>query len=103
MVLSSICGSLNSVFMLLIPGMIFRRKDIITDNQSSAINSIIVNLTWPCLVIDAMQLEYNHQMMKDSAYMLLICIIVFFGIVILSIPASKLMKMNRTRQFLMGL
>ena len=33
--------------------------------------------------------------------MLLICIIVFFGIVILSIPASKLMKMNRTRQFLM--
>lgn len=101
MVLSSICGSLNSVFMLLIPGMIFRRKDIITDSQSSAINSIIVNLTWPCLVIDAMQLEYSIQMMKDSISMLLICFIVFFGIVILSIPASKLKKMNRTRQFLM--
>ncbi len=101
MVLNSIIGSLTSIFLMLIPGVVFRKKNIITDNQSIAINSIIVNLMWPCLVIDAMQMDYNTQMMKDSIYMLLICFVVFIGIVLLSIPASKLMNLNQTRQYLM--
>lgn len=75
MVLNSIIGSLTSIFLMLIPGVVFRKKNIITDNQSIAINSIIVNLMWPCLVIDAMQMDYNTQMMKDSIYMLLICFV----------------------------
>lgn len=101
MVLNSIIGSLTSIFLMLIPGVVFRKKNIITDNQSIAINSIIVNLMWPCLVIDAMQMDYNTQMMKDCIYMLLICFVVFIGIVLLSIPASKLMNLNQTRQYLM--
>lgn len=100
MVFSSILSALVTIFGLVIPGIIFRRKNIITEEQSSAVNSLIVNLTWPCLVIDAMQMDYSRQIMKDSVYILMICLLIFVLIVGVMFPLAKVTKLNRTRQFL---
>lgn len=99
MVFGSILSSLVTIFSLIIPGIIFRRKNIITEEQSSAINSLIVNLTWPCLVIAAMQMEYSRQIMEDSVYILLICLLIFVFIVGMMFPLARIAKLNRTRQY----
>ena len=54
MVAISIINSLAMIFIMILPGYIFRKRSIISVNQIGAVNSIVVNLTWPCLVIDAM-------------------------------------------------
>lgn len=55
MVVWPILSSLIMIFILIVPGVFFKKKNILTEDQNGAINSIVVNLTWPCLVIDAMR------------------------------------------------
>ena len=55
MLISEILSSLAMIFIMMVPGFIFRKKDILDEHQVDAVTSVTVNLTWPCLVIDAMQ------------------------------------------------
>lgn len=101
MVLKSILGSLITIFLLIIPGIVFQKKKLITQEQGRGINSIIVNLTWPCLVIDAMQMEYSRQILEDSAYVMGICLLVFAMIFVLTILIAKAANIHSKRRYLM--
>ena len=59
MLVGEILSSLIMIFILIVPGIFFRKKEIISVEQSDGISSFVVNLTWPCLVIDAMQMEFS--------------------------------------------
>ncbi len=100
MVVWPILSSLIMIFILIIPGFFFKKKNILTEDQNGAINSIVVNLTWPCLVIDAMQMEFSLKILKDSAYMLLVCMLILAVIFIISFPIAKLIKLPKTKQYL---
>ena len=76
MVVWPILSSLIMIFILIVPGVFFKKKNILTEDQNGAINSIVVNLTWPCLVIDAMQMKFSLQVLKDSAYILVVCLLI---------------------------
>ena len=73
MVVLPILSSLAMIFIMIIPGIFFRKRNILTVEQNGAVNSIVVNLTWPCLVIDAMQIEFSVQTLKDTGYILIAC------------------------------
>lgn len=44
MVAISIINSLAMIFIMILPGYIFRKRSIISVNQIGAVNSIVVNL-----------------------------------------------------------
>lgn len=96
-----ILNSLVMIFLLIIPGVFFRKRNILTDHQNQAISSVVVNLTWPCLVIDAMQMEFNIQTLKDSGYIFVVSLIIFALLLLISFPLAKAMKMPKTKQYLM--
>ena len=100
MVIWPILSSLIMIFILIVPGIFFKRKNILTEDQNGAINSIVVNLTWPCLVIDAMQIEFSVQILKDSAYILGVCLLVLAIIFVISIPFAKLIKLTKTKRYI---
>jgi len=100
LLISSILTSLIKIFILILPGIFFRKKNIITDEQNSGLTSIIVNLTWPCLVIDAMQMEFNSQVLKDSVYILAITGVIFIAVTALAFPVGKMMKLTRTKRYI---
>ena len=87
MVVWPILSSLIMIFILIVPGVFFKKKNILTEDQNGAINSIVVNLTWPCLVIDAMQMKFSLQVLKDSAYILVVCLLILAIIVLSVLPA----------------
>ena len=95
-----ILSSLIMIFLLIIPGIFFKKRTIITDNQNGAVSSIVVNLTWPCLVIDAMQMEFSIQTLKDTGYMLAVACVVFAILMAISFPLSKALRMTKTKQYL---
>lgn len=100
MVVWPILSSLIMIFILIVPGVFFKKKNILTEDQNGAINSIVVNLTWPCLVIDAMQMEFSLQVLKDSAYILVVCLLILAIIFAISFPVAKLIKLPKTKQYL---
>lgn len=100
MLIWPILSSLIKIFIMIIPGIFFRKKNYITDSQNEGITSIVVNLTWPCLVIDAMQMEFNSQVLRDSLYILVLAAVIFVVVGILSLLISSAMKLSRTKQYL---
>ena len=100
MVAISIINSLAMIFIMILPGYIFRKRSIISVNQIGAVNSIVVNLTWPCLVIDAMQIKFSADTLKDAGYIVIVCFIAFAVIAVLGIPIAKHLKLNKIKQYL---
>ena len=54
---AEILNSLAMIFIMIVPGFVLKKKKIINETQTKGISSLIVNVTWPCLVIDAIQLS----------------------------------------------
>lgn len=96
-----ILNSLVMIFILIIPGIFFRKREILTETQNEALSSVVVNLTWPCLVIDAMQVEFSIQTLKNCGYIFVISLIIFAILLPISFPLAKAMKMPKTKQYLM--
>lgn len=95
-----ILNSLIMIFILIVPGIFFRKRKIITENQNDALSSLVMNLTWPCLVIGAMQMEFSMQILRDTAYMLAVAFVVFAILLAISFPLSKVLRMSKTKQYL---
>lgn len=100
MLILPILSSLAMIFIMIIPGVFFRKRNLLTIKQNDAVNSIVINLTWPCLVIDAMQIDFSIQTLKDTGYILTACLVIFVLLFIISIPLIKLLKFSNTKKYL---
>lgn len=58
--------SLLRIFLILLPGVYFGRKNIIDEKQCEGISSIVVNIAWPCLVITALQMDFSETLLINS-------------------------------------
>ncbi len=100
-IIGPILNSLIMIFILIVPGIFFRKREILTEPQNDALSSIVVNLTWPCLVIDAMQVPFSVQTLKSCGYIFAVSLIIFAILLVISFPLAKTMKMPKTKQYLM--
>ena len=100
MVISEIITSLVMIFILMVPGVIFRKAGVITEGQSDGISSIVVNITWPCLVIDAMQIDFSVDMLKESGYMSVIALVIFAAIVAVTFILSWMLGLDRRKKYI---
>lgn len=95
MAIMEIINSLCMIFIMIIPGIIFRKKGLIDINQSKGISTVVVNLTWPCLVIDAMQVKFSQEIFKRSQYIFVIVLLVFAIAFIVGFLLVKILKIKR--------
>ena len=58
--------SLLKIFLILLPGIYFGRKNIIDEKQCEGVSSIVVNIAWPCLVIMALQMDFSETLLINS-------------------------------------
>ena len=94
---AEILNSLAMIFIMIVPGFVLKKKKIINETQTKGISSIIVNVTWPCLVIDAMQLKFSKEILNDCIYTFFILIIIFVLAFIFSILVVKLCKLEKSK------
>ena len=90
MPIREIVSSLLGIFILMVPGFVFRKCHLISEKQSDGLTSFVVNLTWPCLVISGMQMEYSREILRDSGYALILCVLVFAAAAVLSLISIAL-------------
>lgn len=100
MLVTEILSALAMIFLMIVPGFIFSKKNIIDHHQSDAVTSLAVNLTWPCLVIDAMQIDFSMSILKESIYMMVVALVIFAVIALIGFPLTKLMKLPAGKRHL---
>lgn len=100
MLITSILTSLVQIFILILPGLFCVKKNIITVEQNAGLSSVVVNLTWPCLVIDAMQIPFDSQVMTDSAHITVVTVAIFAALAVVSYPLAKCLRVSKTKQYL---
>ncbi|WP_027398175.1 AEC family transporter [Anaerovorax odorimutans] len=98
--ISEIINSLAMIFIMIIPGILLSKKDIINENQSKGISTIVVNITWPCLVISGMQIPFSKETLISCGYIFIIMIVAFALAFALSYVSVKLIKLKIEKAYL---
>ena len=78
--------ALAKVFIMIFPGYLLSRLGMIKKQHTEAMTLIITTVTYPCLVIDAMQMEYSTEVINNCK----VLVVLFFAIISISLIISKL-------------
>ena len=95
MAFSVLVSSMTMLLIMVIPGFIFKRANMINDIQVKGLSTILVNLIVPCIVINSFQREYTKELSMNVLKiggMWAIMIVVSFLIIFL---VSKHMKFTK--------
>ncbi|MEA5083013.1 MAG: AEC family transporter [Lachnospiraceae bacterium] len=65
MAFSQLLTSMAMLLTMVLPGIIFKKKGLITESQTKCISNIIINLIVPAIIINAFQIEYSKKMVAD--------------------------------------
>ena len=77
----SITPVLNQILMLMLImliGLLLRKRDILGDQGMKAINTIVLSVAWPAMVLSLTQREGDRIASQDFLWMLLVSGLVFF-------------------------
>lgn len=92
--------SLAMIFIMIIPGIILSRKNIISKDQTEGINTLVANVTWPCLVINGMQIPFSKEILWDSGFIFVALVAVFIFAFFMGKVLTKLISMEKERTYL---
>ena len=98
--ISEVITPLVMLFIIIIPGFIFSRKNLINEVQSNGISTVIINLTWPCLIIDAMQVGFSREVLINCGYISVIIIVALVITFVLADILCKAIKLEAYKTYL---
>lgn len=75
MILGILINSIILMAILMLIGYYLRSKGALTDDGEEALTYILVNVTTPAMVINAMNIEFSFEQLKTGAVLLAIAII----------------------------
>lgn len=81
--------ALAKVFIMILPGYVLTKMNLINKKHTEGVSAIITYITYPCLVIMAMQMEFSWEILNNCKYVVLI----FIGVVIIAMIISKVLTM----------
>ncbi len=94
--ISEILHSLIMVFILIVPGYIFKRLRLINEEQTRGLSSMISRFMLPALIIDAMQIEFTPEVFQSSLVIAVIMVFVFIVSLLLSFFFIKTFKIRKS-------
>lgn len=84
--------ALAKIFIIMLPGYILRKTGIMTEEHADGMSSLITNVTFPCLIIISMQMEFSMDILKNCVN----AIIIFSCIIAVMILLARIVS-KRTR------
>ena len=82
-----IITALIKIFIIILPGYLLSKLGIMTKTHTEGLSSLITNVTFPCLIIISMQLEFSAEILNNCK----MTIIVFACIIAVTMIVAKLM------------
>jgi predicted permease len=101
MLTREIIKALLGIFLLIIPGYLFRRAKIFTEDQSRGLSAIVVNVSWPCLIISSMQLSYDAKYLADAERIGVSIVVITAAVALLAVLAAALLGYPRSKKLVL--
>ena len=101
MAATQIILSLGKLFLMIIPGFVLARLHLINERQSKGISTIIIYLTWPCLIIMSLQRAFSVTICINMGILAVVMICEFAVAFIIAKLISKGMKVGASLSYLM--
>ncbi len=101
MATTEIIISLVKLFLMIIPGYLLGKSKVMSEEQSKGLSTVIVNVTWPCLIVISLQRQFSKELcinMGILAAAMVCAIIIAF---ILSRILGRFMKLDKSKTYLM--
>lgn len=82
--------ALAKIFIIMLPGYIMKKLGILNKQHAEGMSSLITNVTFPCLIIVSMQMEFSMEILNNCKYAIIIfSIIIAFTMLIARIASKK--------------
>ncbi len=101
MATTQIVLSLAKLFLMIIPGIILSKAGALNEQQSKGISSVVVNVTWPCLIVMSLQREFSRELVINMGILAVVVIADMIVAFILSRAVCRAMKMEQSKAYLM--
>ncbi|HAX73648.1 MAG TPA: transporter [Firmicutes bacterium] len=72
------------LFILILVGYLIRKKDLIDEIFTSKLTNLILTIFLPCMIIDAMQIQYEPSMLGKIGSLILISLIMYTITIVVS-------------------
>lgn len=89
--------ALAKIFIIMLPGYIMKKMGILTKHHAEGMSSLITNITFPCLIIVSMQMEFSMEILNNCKYAIIIFSCIIAVTMILARLASKKANLPRTQ------
>lgn len=76
---SSLINLQGMLFLLVAAGIILRKKGILPENAKSILTDLVIYLILPCNIISSFFIEFNMEILKGFAVILVIATLIQFG------------------------
>jgi predicted permease len=76
---SSLINLQGMLFLLVAAGIILRKKGILPENAKSILTDLVIYLILPCNIISSFFIEFNMEILKGFAVILVIASLIQFG------------------------
>ena len=95
---SEILSSLIKIFIIIIPGYVLTRTGAIKKEHTESISSLITCVTYPCLVIDAMQTQFSAETLRNCKYLVLLFLCIIALLLVLSRIVTRLVNLPASKE-----
>ena len=92
-VILPVVNQIIMLFLIAAIGLGLRLKGVFTDTVIKAINTTVLNVTWPCMAIMTTQKDYNEQTLYGFLFVLAVSVI---GMTVAYLVAWLLFFRNRS-------
>lgn len=97
-----IIKSLVKLFLMLIPGFLLSKAHIIDEHQSKGISAVIVNITWPCLIVISLQREFSMELCLNMGRLVLVSVVAVIIAYILAKLMCSGMKIESSKAYIIS-
>ncbi|MDO4176513.1 MAG: AEC family transporter [Bacillota bacterium] len=94
--------ALAKVFIMILPGYVLAKMNILKEEHTGGISGLITYVTYPCLVISAMQMEFSWEVLNNCKYVVIIFICVVLIAMLISKLVTKIVKLPASQSGIMA-
>ncbi len=87
--------SLVTIFLLIVPGVVFGRKKYIDENQTKGMTKFLMNVVLPALIINSMQMEFDVKYLSIILKIILGTFAIFIIACLIGWLLCRLLKMEK--------
>lgn len=93
-----IINQILTLFLIIFVGYIMRKKELITEEISKGLSTILINVTLPALIIANMEMKINPQLIDNIVQMAIISIVGYIIVIIFANFFTRGLKLPQQKK-----